>query len=57
MTTHGVGTGQSFDRQSDLRKGQEFGQGEEQVSNYKGNDTAKASQSTQQADKQEGEIR
>jgi hypothetical protein len=57
VSTFGTGTGQSVDQQSDLRKGQEFGQGEEQVSNYKGNDTQKASQTNNRADKEEGEIR
>jgi hypothetical protein len=58
VTTHGVGTGQSIDREADLRKGQEFGQGEEQVSNYKGNDTKKASESAQNPNKREdGELR
>jgi hypothetical protein len=58
VTTHGLGTGQSIDREADLRKGQEFGQGEEQVSNYKGNETKKASDSAQDPNKREdGELR
>jgi hypothetical protein len=61
VTTHGLGTGQSIQQQEDLQKGQEFGQGEEQVSNYKGNETQKASDFSkgpnQREEGQEGEIR
>jgi hypothetical protein len=58
VTTHGLGTGQSIDRAEDLRRGQEFGQGEEQVSNYKGNETKRGSEAAQQSgDRQEGELR
>jgi len=32
-TTHGLGSGQSMDQEADLRRGQEFGQGEEKASN------------------------
>jgi hypothetical protein len=50
-TTHGLGTGQSIDRESDLIKGQEFGQGEEQVSNRRGEDTV-TNRSSQQSGSQ-----
>jgi hypothetical protein len=61
VTTHGLGTGQSIQQQEDLEKGQEFGQGEEQVSNYKGNESQRASDFSkgpnQREEGQEGEIR
>jgi hypothetical protein len=88
VTTHGLGTGQSIQRQQEIQsgmpqsqgqeyehrtgsaKGQEFGRGEEQVSNYKGNETKPASQSVSEreatgkssgdkghSDKQGGELR
>jgi hypothetical protein len=60
-TTHGLGTGQSIDREADLRKGQEFGQGEEQVSNRQREQTnaaQRASQENQRRDtSQEGDTR
>jgi hypothetical protein len=56
VTTHGLGTGQSIDRERDLRQGQEFGQGEEQVSNYKGNESKPAS-ATQGPNKRDEEVR
>jgi hypothetical protein len=56
VTTHGLGTGQSIDREQDLKRGQEFGQGEEQVSNYKGNESKPASAS-QGSNKRDEEIR
>jgi hypothetical protein len=52
-TTHGLGTGQSIDREADLRKGQEFGQGEEQVSNYQGEETA-SNRTARQSGSQQG---
>jgi hypothetical protein len=57
VTTHGLGTGQSIGREAELRRGQEFGQGEEQVSNYKGTESKRGSATTQDPDKEEGEIR
>jgi hypothetical protein len=56
VTTHGLGTGQSIDRERDLRQGQEFGKGEEQVSNYKGNESKPAS-ATQGPNKRDEEVR
>lgn len=65
VTTHGLGTGQSVQREEDLKKGQrmgqEFGQGEEQISNYKGNETETGSQLAkdpdERKDRQEGQLR
>ena len=62
VTTHGLGTGQSIQHQEDLRKGQEFGQGHEQVSSDKdienspaaGISTATTKPNTR-TDRQEGE--
>jgi hypothetical protein len=57
-TTQGSSMGQSTERENELRKGQEFGQGEEQVSNYKGNETKPASEAAKKpGDRQEGELR
>jgi hypothetical protein len=52
-TTHGLGSGQSIDREAELRKGQEFGQGEEQVSNYNSEQSV-ANRSSQQGASQQG---
>jgi hypothetical protein len=55
-TTHGLGSGQSIDREADLRKGQEFGQGEEQVSNYQGEESV-TNRSSQQSGSQRPNTR
>jgi hypothetical protein len=62
VTTHGLGTGQSIDRQEEIHEGQEFGRGEEQVSNYKGTETQTASQmskgpNAREDQPNEGELR
>jgi hypothetical protein len=61
VTTHGLGTGQSVQREQDMRnasgtgRGQEFGQGSEQVSNYKGNETQTGSQAARKPNEREDE--
>jgi hypothetical protein len=64
VTTHGLGTGQSVQREQEIgskgsqARGQEFGQGEEQVSNYKGNETKTGSQAAKNpSEREDKEIR